>query len=417
MREQFVPVILGVDESAYHIARTLHSRYGVKAIIFGEEKSLTIAYSKILTFIKVEAFMTESVFANTLVKYAKEHEDSKLILIPSDDDYAKLISQYQNTLNEYYTLSTMPYDLVRRLTEKQFFYQLASELYLPIPQSLVLDYEDVIADDFQEHHFPLQFPIVLKGEFVDYLLGDEDRLGNQTIKIKSFNDLRDNVIAIHSRGYNDSFVAQSYVPGRVQDNYKVLLYVDRHHELKLAVQGQILAKNPSQKELGEPLALQADNEIDPELFKKIQSFLQMINYRGFILFEIKKDNKTAEYVVLNVELSAGKMSFLVDINWQPTYSYLIDDLLEKDVNLNRPVRNQRLRVWIDSIVDQMLQKYSAVELDVLGSIPRKLTENSVLDYDFDHSFRRQRALRGWEKQRLQELDKTRKTYLKKLNNV
>ncbi len=125
--EDFLPVILGGDITAYSLARSFHEEYGIRSLVVSQISSHMCADSSIIDNVIVPGMENLDVFLPTLARIADEHPDTKLILMACGDWYVRLIVENRAELERRYILPYISEDLLNRLVLKDSFYRLCDE--------------------------------------------------------------------------------------------------------------------------------------------------------------------------------------------------------------------------------------------------------------------------------------------------
>ena len=109
----FEVVILGSDINAYYMARCCYEEYKIKPFLIAKEFMNFTGTSKILNICYEPNLWDTDVFAKTLEKFGKKHNSKKLILIPSNDFYVRLIVENKNLLEKAISLFISANDSLR----------------------------------------------------------------------------------------------------------------------------------------------------------------------------------------------------------------------------------------------------------------------------------------------------------------
>ena len=94
----FEVVILGSDVNAYYMARNCYEAYHKKAHVIGMVPMLFTSTSKILDITYNDDLHNWNSLKKELDNFYENHKDKKLLLIPSNDDYVRLIIEHQDYL-------------------------------------------------------------------------------------------------------------------------------------------------------------------------------------------------------------------------------------------------------------------------------------------------------------------------------
>ena len=111
---KFNVVILGSDINAYYMARCCYEQYKIKPFLIAKEYMHFTGTSKILNICYEPNLWDTETFVDTLVKFGKEHNSTKLVLIPSNDFYVRLIVENKDILKKYYCFYSINIELLNK---------------------------------------------------------------------------------------------------------------------------------------------------------------------------------------------------------------------------------------------------------------------------------------------------------------
>ncbi|MBO4220265.1 MAG: carboxylate--amine ligase, partial [Clostridia bacterium] len=118
MEKKITPVLLGADLNCYCVARAFHEKYGVVTEAFGRYAVGATDNSKIVNFHVVKDLDDPSTAVRVLRDFASEHEDETLILLGCTDDYAALIIDSKDQLNDRFFVPYSNRETADRLADK-----------------------------------------------------------------------------------------------------------------------------------------------------------------------------------------------------------------------------------------------------------------------------------------------------------
>ena len=115
-------LIIGTDINAYYMARCYHELTGRKADLIGKANMAFTSVSKI-TNIQIEDNLWDNdTFVKVLLNYAEKNKNSRILLIGTNDNYVKLISENKKILEKYYIFNYPDIEIVNNLLIKEKFY-------------------------------------------------------------------------------------------------------------------------------------------------------------------------------------------------------------------------------------------------------------------------------------------------------
>ena len=155
MARDFLPVLLGSDINVYGMARSFHEAYGITSVAVGKGILPACMNSKIVEVKAVEPRLEEDdIFVDTLLKFAKNYPDEKLLLVPCGDNYIKMLVRNQDKLKGTYIFECISEELLMRLSIKESFYEVCTEHGFSFPKTTTCSFEN---------HKNLELPFDLNG--------------------------------------------------------------------------------------------------------------------------------------------------------------------------------------------------------------------------------------------------------------
>ena len=136
----FEVLILGSDVNAYYMARCTHEAFNKKAYLLANRKMAFTAYSTILNIIYNSKIWEEEYFLKALDEFAKEHQDKKILLISSNETYAKFIVKNKEKINKQYVYNYPSLNIINSLIDKEQFYKTYENSILSFPKTFHINY-------------------------------------------------------------------------------------------------------------------------------------------------------------------------------------------------------------------------------------------------------------------------------------
>lgn len=309
---QFTPVLLGSDMNVYGMARSFHELTGQVVDIYAREQLAPTRFSKIVNVHLVDHFDSDPTFIETMTKVADKYADhtEKILLIACGDTYAELVSKHKDELSKTFVCPYVDYDLLKRLNNKESFYEVCDEYDLPYPTTKIVTkamYQSGVAITA-----PFEFPLALKpANSVEWLdIHFEGR--KKAFTIHSQVELNDVISKIYDNGYTSDIILQDFIPGD-DSNMRVLnAYVDQYHHVKMMCLGHPLLEDPTPAAIGNYVAILP--EYNKDLYTRMQKFLEDIGFTGFANFDIKYDVRDQTFKLFEINIRQGRSSFFVSLN-------------------------------------------------------------------------------------------------------
>lgn len=197
---------------------------------------------------------------------------------------------------------------------------------------------------------------------------------NKIYKISSEEELKGVIDRIKKAGYTDRLILQEYIAGDDSYLFDSVVYVDRMGKVKVISFAQIGLQEHSKSMVGNAACLiNGFNSfgIDSSLMKQdIISFMEKLGMNGFFEFDLKYDEKSNTFKVLEINARQGRCSYYVAALKANLVQIMIDDLI-----LHKDLKFQDLK-----------------EECLLSFVPKSIVKKYVSNEAF-----KKEALRLWKK--------------------
>lgn len=379
MENDFLPVILGTDANAYGIARSFYEEYQIKSLALGKAALRETKNSKIIDVKIFNNLTDENIFVKVMEEIGKEYTKSykNLILISCAEWYTDLIVNNKELLKKYFILPFMDKELKNKLENKESFYNICEKYNLDYPNTYI-----VTKENYQSISLPFDYPVAVKpASSTEYSKVNFDGK-EKSYKVKDEADLLKILNNIYNSGYNANIIVQDFIPGEDDTMWVMNCYSDKNGKVKMMCLGHCILEEHTPYGIGNYKALISDGS--KELYDKIQSFLEKINYIGYSNFDLKYDFRDNKYKLFEINIRQGRSSFFTTAAGCNLARYIVDDYIyNKD---NDTVYNYNKHLWL-ATPKSMLKKYiynKDVLLEALELIKEK-KYSYTLKYNKDFS--------------------------------
>lgn len=325
----FTPVILGSDINAYGFARSFYELTHQPVQAYAQEALAPTKYSKIINVNLYDGFTEDPAFIENMRQIAKKYADhtEPVILLAMGDGYAELISKHKAELSQTFVCPYVDYDLLRKLNNKESFYQICEQYHLPHPQTKIITKQMYQQQDLT---VPFDYPVALKpANSVEWLdIHFEGRKKAFTIQDEA--EFLDIVAKIYDNGYESDLILQEFIPGDDSHMRVLNAYVDQHHHVKLMCLGHPLLEDPTPAAIGNYVAILP--EYNQKLYDVLQRFLEEIEFTGFANFDMKFDDRDQEFKLFEINLRQGRSSFYVTLNGYNLAQFVVDDYVKQTLD-------------------------------------------------------------------------------------
>lgn len=316
-------------------------------------------YSKIINMNFYKGFTADPVFIETMRSVAQKyaHQSQPLVLLAMGDGYAELIAKHREELAQTFICPGVDYALLRRLNNKESFYQVCDQYHLPHPKTKIIT--RAMYEKKTDLTVPFEFPVVLKpANSVEWL--QIDFKGRK----KAFNlhaqaDYENIVAQIYDHGYQSDLILQEFIPGDDSHMRVLNAYVDQHHHVKMMCLGHPLLEDPTPQSIGNYVAILP--EYNQKVYDQLQKFLEDIEYTGFANFDMKFDDRDQEFKLFEINLRPGRSSFYVTLNGYNLAQLVVDDYVTQTLDNQDTVYGNKNKaqhqLWL-GVTNGVFKKYA-----------------------------------------------------------
>jgi D-aspartate ligase len=353
-RPEIQPVIFGGDIGVYALARAFHEQYGVKSIVISGEVPGPIANSKIITNVRVSNSQNEYQLLQAALTVAKRYGSGKKLLILGNSDWlVRTIVRARPQLEAAgYTVPFLSEDLLDKVSDKATFAELAAEVGMAVPQTIVVDFANANSPSWRAPAIDLPFPLIAKAaSSADYQ--EVEFPGKQKVfEIGSEKALNDLWEALRRAGYQGRFVAQELITGDDTNMRSITAYVDSNDVVTLLAGAHVLVEEHTPTGLGNPAAMITGDQ--GAMFDQAVAFLKANNYRGFANFDVKVDPRDGTGKFLEVNPRIGRNNYYVTAAGANVAKFVVGDALDGESVAPERVTNEVLYSILPS---SLLLKY------------------------------------------------------------
>lgn len=325
--KEFKFVILGSDDNAYGMSRSIYEKYNEKPLLLCGRTLYPTEFSKIVEIKKIKDFDKEDICIENIKKVGKELkvDYEKLILVPCSDWYMEICIKHKKELETIYENKWNDYNMLQSFITKDKFYELCEKYNLKYPSTII-----VKPNERKLAHTKVKFkyPLILKpnnSNSSEYLHATFEGKKKVFI-INSEEELKRTISHIDESSYKDNLIIQEFVSGDDTNNVVINCYSDRNGKVVAMALGRAILEEYLPSVMGNYAAIISEPGYN-ELFKSIASFLENIKYKGFSNFDLKYDVNKKEYYVFEINYRQGRSSFFVNESGISLAELLVDDLV------------------------------------------------------------------------------------------
>lgn len=354
---EFDILILGSDANAYYMARCAHEAYQKKAHLIGKDRLAFTKYSDILTIQYENDLWDEKRFVEIINDFSKKKKEKKILAISTNETYAEFLVKNRENLNKNIFFAYPNIELLKTLTNKETFYKTYKNSILEFPETYYFDCKKntIIPSS-------LEFPIIIKpANVVTYNhLSFEGK--NKIYKIETQEELETIIQKIVKSGYKDKLIIQEFIPGDDSNLFDAVVYVDRTGKVKILSFAQIGLQERTKSMVGNAAVLingfNTTNGDSEKMMKNIIKFMESIPYHGFAEFDLKYDERTNTFKVLEINARQGRSSYYVSALGTNLVKTLVDDVI---YHVDIPQKILKDEILLSFVPKGIIKKYIANE--------------------------------------------------------
>lgn len=348
----FTLLIVGADTNAYYMARCYHELTGKKAYTMAKNPIWFTDVSKITIPSYNDNLREEKVLLEELNNFYNDHKDEKILLVAASENYIELISKNKDKLKNKFYFNYADVKIIETLSNKELFYKKYMDNgIIDLPKTLYLDLSKTsdIKIDFT-------YPIIVKAaDVVSYrkLIFPGQ---NKIFKVNSYDELKSIVKTIKDGGYNGTLIIQEYIPGDDSHLFDSVVYSDTNALVKRITLAQIGLQEHKSDLVGNAAVLingynQFENKNIRERIKKLS---EKIGITGFAEFDLKFDERTNDFKLLEINPRQGRSSYYLT-----SLGCNLIEILKKDLIDHEKLDYEELNkeIMLSFVPKKIIEKY------------------------------------------------------------
>jgi len=284
--EKIGALVVGGDHPGLAIARSL-GRRGIPVYIIDDQYCISSFSKYAAKVIRVESILDERKTVAAVLEVGRRYDLLDWVLFPTRDENVAAFSRYRDELAPFFRVTTGDWKSVEWAWDKKKTYELAEKLEIPCPKTFNPESIDGIPALYSR--LPLAIKPAVKENFF-YATGAKAWRANTPEQLRS---LYEKAIA---QIRAEEILIQEIVPGDGNEQYSYCAFVQ-----KGVPQCVLTARRARQhpREFGRA-ATYVETIDAPEIEILSERFLKAINYHGVVEIEYKRDPRSGEYKLLDV---------------------------------------------------------------------------------------------------------------------
>ncbi len=324
LKEQdFLPVILGADITAYSLARSFHEEYGIRSLVISQARGGYITNSDIIENRVFPGMEQPEIFVQRLTEVGRELAGKKkLLLFGCSDWYVREIVDNRDALAPYYVIPYVDKALLERVAHKESFYALCEELSVPYPKTYVHDCTQEALPEMDLH-----YPLIAKpADSALYHLAKFPGK-KKVFLLHSREELETLARRLQESDYNYKFLLQEYIPGGDEQMGLLTCYSDRNGKVRMVSFGRKLLEDHTPTAIGNSVAVLSG--VNDAVAQHAIRFLEHIGYTGYSHFDVKFDPAGNPYF-FEINTRLARCHYYTNGAGVNPVRLLVDDLLREE---------------------------------------------------------------------------------------
>lgn len=279
-------LVVGGDHPGLAIARSL-GRHGIPVYILDDQYCIS-SFSRYATkVIRVANILDERKTVSAVLEVARKYGLHSWILFPTRDEHVAAFSRYRAELAQFFRVTTGDWKSVEWAWDKKKTYELAEALNIPCPKTFNPRSIEEVPELFSR--LPLAIKPAVKENFF-YATGAKAWRA----------DTPDQLLSLYKKAINqikpEEILIQEIVPGDGNEQYSYCAFVQSGAPC-CVLTARRARQHP--REFGRA-ATYVETIEAPEIEILSERFLKSISYHGVVEIEYKRDPRSGEYKLLDV---------------------------------------------------------------------------------------------------------------------
>lgn len=287
------------------VAGTLNSLGVIRSLSQGQmpiyvvdtTRDCAAGWSRFCNFVQVP-----SLDGRSLIESLKElggRLGNRPVLILTADHCVNAVSEYGDEIQKLYRISLPCHKMVRALSDKVLFQQLAEQEDFAVPRSVALRSPDDLP--LLDRLVP---PLIIKPADKTLVLND---IVERAVRANTLDEARS--IAGRMLGCAPELIVQEWIDGPDDAIYFALFTCDRDGNVTGLFPGRKLVCDPP--DVGSTAVCVEAPEVADELRKLVSHFIARVKYRGLGSLEFKRDSRTGRLII--IEPTVGRTDWQEEI--------------------------------------------------------------------------------------------------------
>jgi len=226
----------------------------------------------------------------------------KPVLIITSDVYLSFVAEHYRELQEYYLFHELTPEIIERFLNKKAFYKLCREHNINAPATYFIDENENIEQIASQ----ISYPCIIKPIYIH--VWDKVFKGIKAFVNRDGDELIANFRKVKACGLQDNVMFQEIVDG---DDKDIFIYAACFTSDSRPA-GTFTGRKIRQFPPGFGVTVMAVGEDNPEFKKMCTDFLREIDFCGLCDVEFKRDSRTGELKIMEINPRVGRWYGVVE---------------------------------------------------------------------------------------------------------
>ena len=279
-------LVVGGDHPGLGIARSL-GRRGIPVYIVEDQFCISSFSRYAKKVVRVESILDERKTVDSVLEVGHRHNLRNWILFPTRDENVAAFSRCRSELARFFRVTTGEWESIEWAWDKKKSYELAEKLDIPCPKTFNPKSSEELPALFPR--LPLAIKPAVKENFF-YATGAKAWRADTPEQLVSLYEKASRQIKA------EEILIQEIVPGDGNEQFSYCAFV-RNGVPECILTARRARQHP--REFGRA-ATYVETVEAPEIEELSERFLRSISYHGVVEIEYKRDPRTGEYKLLDV---------------------------------------------------------------------------------------------------------------------
>lgn len=369
----FNAVILGTDHNSYSVARSFYEAFSKKPLVIGAAVLVPFYKSKIADVYTTKGFSSdEEIFANFINEVIEKRDEDEFVFFAPTERYVEILLKNQAKFNFTYHIPYPNYEWAEKLLKKSEFYSYLEKIGVSYPKTLVINKDNIDSIDFSGEVF-------LKADDYDALLDSSCENIQKGYHLKDSDEAKAVLRKVYDSDFRGDFICQNFINGTQGSEYSLNGYRSKDGKISFVLARNLLS-DLRPMWVGNHL-VQVDHD-DSLMYALAEKIVTSLDYHGLFNIDFKKDSKTGEVFVLEMNIRQGRTFYYSTLAGVNLIELAVNDLVlgkSESKKTQKAFRLQAIsrKVAYENVAEELKEEFNKKGREENSAI------HVISDYDDD----------------------------------